>query len=234
MRTFAVRAIIRAGLLPALICSSPTFLYAQSSNAAALAAYGNCPAPSHQGVKICSPELFQGNSEIDAPFQMIASGTSGKSQVKLMELWVDGKKVTQTDGTPFDQTVALSPGTHRIAVIELDSVGAIVESTPFQLTIDGNNPQPCSPPATPGVNVCIPAPNSCHTSAWTSVSAAGKGNSGTVSRMELWINGVKIANVSGGVIDTNLYVNDFSKITIVEVDSKGVSRSSPAIVVQSC
>jgi len=231
MRTWSVRRTLVTGLLSVSICSAPLFLYAQNSNVTPPAAYGNCPAPSHQGVNICG---LPAGSNIDAPFQLIASATSATAQVKLMELWADGKKITQADGSPFDQPVTLAPGTHEITLIELDTVNASVKSTPFKLTVEGNDTQTCSPPAGPGVNVCDPEPNSCHTSAWTIVSAAGKGNSGTVSRMELWINGVRIANFSGDKIFTNLFAQDFSKLRIVEVDSKGGSITSPTIVVQSC
>ena len=234
MRTSIVRAIFHTGLLSVLICSSPHFLYSQTDSNAAPAVYGNCPAPSHEGVTICAPLLSNGGSTIDAPFQAIAAATSGKGQVSLMELWADGKKIMQTDGSPFDQAVTLAPGTHEITFVELDTTGASLKSTPFKLTVEGNNSQTCDPPAGPGVNVCDPEPNSCHTSAWTTVSAAGTAKSGTISRMELWINGVKIANFSGDKISTNLYIADFSKLTIVEVDSKGDSIKSPVIVVQSC
>jgi hypothetical protein len=89
-------------------------------------------------------------------------------------------------------------------------------------------------PGGPGVNVCAPIRGSCHTSAWVTVLAAAKGNSGTVSRMELWVNGGKVANFPGDRINTNLFLQDFSTVTIYEVDSKGGSIKSAPIVVQSC
>jgi hypothetical protein len=39
--------------------------------------------------------------------------------------------------------------------------------------------------------------------------------------MELWSGGVKLANFPGNTIHTNLYLPDFSTVTIVEVDSAG-------------
>ena len=64
--------------------------------------------------------------------------------------------------------------------------------------------------------------------------ATAKGKSGTVSRMELWVNGGKIANFPGNRINTNLFIQDFNTVTIYEVDSKGGFIKSAPIVVQSC
>src|ERR1017187_6909773 len=236
MGSSSVYAAVSTGLKLALLVSSPLLLLSQNkvpstSNGPALAAYGNCPAPTKEGVNVCTPGP---NSYINAPFQIIASGTSGRGQVQAMELWADGKKISQTNGTPFDQPITLPAGTHQLTVIELDSTGAFVKSSPFTLTVEGNDGESCSAPGAPGVNVCEPQVDSCHTSAWLPVIAAGTGKSGTVSRMELWINGTKIANFPGDKINTNLFVQDFSTVTIYEVDSNGASIKSASIVVQSC
>lgn len=237
MSSWNARRMFCAGLQSALLCSSPFLLFSQSTDsapkaaAASLPAYGGCPAPSREGVKICAP--YAGSS-IDAPFQVIASGTSGRAQVRLMELWADGKKISETAGSPFDQPVTLGAGTHKLTLIELDSTGAFAKSTPLQVTVEGNDGETCPLPAGPGVNVCAPMRGSCHTTSWVTVLAAAKGKSGTVSRMELWVNGGKIANFSGDRINTNLFIQDFSTVTIYEVDSKGGSIKSAPIVLQSC
>lgn len=219
----------------ALICSSPFLLFSQSTDtpaaAAPLPAYGACPAPAQEGVTVCAP--YAGAS-INAPFQVIASATSGRAQVNHMELWADGKKVTQTPGMPFDEPVTLPSGTHELTMIEVTDIGGYVKSTPFTVTVEGNDNETCSPPGAAGVNVCQPMPNSCHTSAWVTVLAAGRGAYGPVSRMELWVNGGKIANFPGDRINTNLFIQDFSTVTIYEIDSKGGAIKSAPIVVQSC
>jgi hypothetical protein len=236
MRGWSVRALSCAGLQFALLCSSPFLLFSQSTDtastaAAALPAYGGCAAPSRQGVKICTP--YPG-STIEAPFQVIASGTSGRAQVKLMQLWADGKKITETTGTPFNQPVTLAAGTHKLTLIELDTTGYFAKSTPLEVTVEDNRGGTCPLPAGPGVNVCEPMRGSCHTTSWVTVLAAAKGQSGTVSRMELWVNGGKIANFPGDRINTHLFIQDFSTVTIYEVDSKGGSIKSAPIVLQSC
>lgn len=233
MRPWVVRAMFCTGLQLALICSTSTLSSQTKTNTpstTAPPAYGACPAPSKEGVTICAPS----NSSINAPFQLIAAGTSSTGQVKLMELWADGKKVTQTNGTPFDEPVTLPTGTHELTVVELDVTGAYIKSAPFKVTVEGNASETCSLPASPGINVCEPMLNSCHTSAWVTVLAAAKGESGTVARMELWVNGGKIANFPGDQINTNLFIQDFSTVTIYEIDSKGAIIKSAPIVVQSC
>jgi hypothetical protein len=225
-----------AGLLFALLCSSPFLLFSQSTDkastaAAALPAYGGCPAPSQEGVKICAP--FQ-NSFINGPLQVIASGTSGSGQVTLMELWADGKKVTQTNGSTFDSPVTLPVGTHELTVIEISTTGASAKSAPLKVTVENNSGETCPLPPGPGVNVCEPMRGSCHTTAWVTVLAAAKGQSGTVSRMELWVNGGKVANFPGNRINTHMFIQDFSTVTVYEVDSKGAFIKSAPIVLQSC
>jgi hypothetical protein len=234
MRSWNARRVICAGF--ALLGSSPFLLFSQSAGiasmaAVALPAYGGCPAPAKEGAKFCAPYA---NSSINAPFQVIASGTSGRGQVKLMELWADGKKITQTAGTPFDEPVTLAAGIHELTVIEVSTTGAFAKSARLQVSVEGNNGDTCTLPGGPGVNVCAPIRGSCHTSAWVTVLAAAKGNSGTVSRMELWVNGGKVANFPGDRINTNLFLQDFSTVTIYEVDSKGGSIKSAPIVLQSC
>lgn len=235
MFSWNARAIFRTGLQCALVGFSP-FLFSQSAGTAsaataALAAYGACPAPTAEGAKFCAP---YDNSFINAPFQVIASGTSGRGQVKTMELWADGKKVTQTSASPFDEPVTLPAGAHELTIIEVDSTGFYSKSTPMKVTVEGNPGDTCPLPPGPGVNVCSPIRDSCHTSAWVRVLASAKGASGTVTRMELWMNGGKIANFSGNRIDTNLFLPDFNTITIYEVDSKSGFLKSAPILLRSC
>lgn len=237
------RALMIMGLLVTGLCFSPVLLTTQAaSDDAALEAstppYGNCPAPGKAGVDVCEP-LYVYTSPgiaIDAPFQVIATGTGSKGPVALMELWADGKKITQVSGNLFDEPVALANGEHTVTVVELDTTGDYVKSEPFTLTVQSSTAsQSCTPPGAPGVNVCEPSsPGTCHTQGWTTIIAAGTGASGSVSRMELWDNGVKLANFPGDRINTNMFLQDFDQVTIVEVDSKGNYVKSPVYTIQSC
>ena len=218
-----------AGLV-AVACAAVFPLFSpgviQASGQPPSAPYGGCPAPATAGINICDPP--EPNSfawETNAPFQVIAAATSGTAQVQLMELWADGKKVAQTDGTPFDEPVTLGVGTHTLTVIEKDATAAEIKSAPFQVSVQDNGQPLCSAPASPGVNVCSPFPGGCNSQGWADFDAVGKGKSGSVNRMELWIAGTKVANFPGDRIRTSL-IMVYGEVGIVEVDSKGNSLSS--------
>jgi hypothetical protein len=224
-----------------VLCACPTLLPAQDARPQPAAApnntpyrgYGGCPPHSQAGVAVCYPFIYPSVTFIDSPFQLIAAGTGGDGPVGNMQLWVDGRKIGQTSGNIFDKPVTLPSGTHRLTVIEVDTTGHYVKSTPITFEIQGSTAaEPCAPPGSPGVNVCFPS--NCHTSPFTTIVAAGTGASGTVSRMELWKDGVKLANFPGAFINTSLYLPDFSKLTIIEVDSRGAYVKSPVITDQSC
>lgn len=198
-------------------------------------AYGNCPAPANAGVHICQPLTVPNANSVAAPFQLIASGTGAKGPVEHMEVWVDFRKVQQSSGNLFDAPLNLSSGTHRLVVVEVDTTGAFLKSAPVDIPVEGSTEgETCAPPSDPGVNVCEPALDSCHTTSWLTVEAAGTGASGSVHRMELWSNGAKLANFPGDTINTNLFLPDYNTVTIVEVDSAGAFIKSPRIKIQTC
>jgi hypothetical protein len=219
MLVWRVRALTVTGLQFALICFSPFSLLSQntsktSSATAPLQPYGGCPAPSQEGINICGVEDGDG---ITSPFQMVAAATSGR--------------------TPFDEPIGLEVGTHELTFIEHDTTGAEVKSTPIQVIVDfaGIGDGDCPVPDAPGVNVCAPVMASgCQSSGDTvAFIAAGKGKSGTVSRMELWTSGTKLANFPGDRFYTNVLNQFYPTVTftIYEVDSKGDSIASSPIVV---
>jgi hypothetical protein len=229
MRTWNVRTMFYAGLA-ALACASVLPLFSpgmiQASGQPPTAGYGNCSAPSSPGFNICNPG--EPNSfawETSSPFQMIAAATSETGQVQLLEVWADGKKVAQANGSPFDEPVNLDAGTHTITLVEQDATGTEMKSAPFQLAVEGNGHPTCNAPSSPGVNVCSPYPGGCNSQGWVDFDAVGKGKSGSVNRMELWIGGTKIANFPCDRISTSL-IMVWGEVGIVEVDSKGNSLSS--------
>jgi hypothetical protein len=231
--------MICAGLF-AVVCASILPLFSpgeiQASGQPPPGPYSGCPAPANPGFNFCNPgERNPFAWEIPGVIQLIVAATSGTGQVSLMEAWADGTKVGQAAGSPFDEPVTLGCGTHTLAIVEQDATGTEMKSAPFQLSVqcdDGVSAQSlvnvsnnCSPPSAPGVHVCNPAPNGCNTQGWVYFSATGTGASGSVNRMELWLEGTKIANFPGNQINTSL-IMAFGEIGMVEVDSKGNSLSS--------
>lgn len=221
------RAVLSSGVFGVQICLSFLNLFSQSSTP--LNPYGNCPAPVQEGIAVCAqpnaisaPSIYPGQV---SPFQVVASATSGKGQVVLMELWGDGQKIAESLGTPFDQPVSLQPGNHTLSLVAVDETGALVQSGPMPLTIYGVQPlsyQTCAPPSTPGINVCAPQPGGCNTAPWVEFSAAARANHGHIVRMELWIGGTKFANFPGSRFDTSMVIDaSFTTVTINAVDRKG-------------
>ena len=100
-------------------------------SAATVAQSGACAAPSSRGVHICSPTAGQ---TVNSPVNVIASGTGASGSVNHLELWVDGKKVGNYNGWTMNASVALSPGSHTGTVIEVDSKGSYIKSTPVTFT----------------------------------------------------------------------------------------------------
>lgn len=216
-----MRALISAGALFALVCFIPFPNIRDLGSATALAGglqpYGGCSGPATAGINICNPGPAL---ETSSPFQVIASATSGTGQVVSMEVLADGKKAAEAAGTPLDEPISLGDGNHSLTVVATDSTGAEIKSAPFSVSVQEANEESCSEPGSPGVHVCAPEPNGCNTQPWVRIQATGKGKSGKVDRMELWINGTKTANFSGDRMNTTL-IQVFGTVKIDEVDSKG-------------
>lgn len=233
MRSLSGRAMLCAGLV-ALACASviPVFFPGtiEASGTPPPGGYGGCPAPANPGFNICNPGEPSSNVwETDAPVQLIAAATSETGQVETMEVWADGKKVAESQGSPFDSPINLDSGTHTLQVEEIDSTGASAKSAKFKVSVQGGSSRGggnnCSAPSEPGVHVCSPFPGGCNTEPWVDIDATGKGESGKVDRMELWIEGTDVANFPGDEIGTAL-IMVYGEVKIVEVDSKGHSEST--------
>lgn len=183
-----------------------------------------CDAPASPGVNICTPT--QGES-VTSPVEFQAIGTAASGTVNHLELWIDGAKIGNYNGSSMDTTVPEPAGSHTATVIEVDSKGNYVKSTPVTYTV-GGTAGGCSAPTSPGVHVCSPTQGSSVTSPVT-FEAAGTGASGSVNHLELWIDGTKIGNYSGSTMDTQVSEPAGSHTaTVVEVDSSGnYVKSSP-------
>jgi PQQ-like domain len=87
----------------------------------------------------------------------------------------------------------------------------------------------CSAPTSAGVHVCAPVNGGTYSSPLR-VSAAGKAASGSVARMELWIDGKKINNYFSSQINTSVAVASGAHyVEVVEVDSTGAYLKSGLI-----
>jgi hypothetical protein len=79
-----------------------------------------CSAPASDGVHICSPT---GGSTVSSPVLVEASSTV-TGTIARMELWIDGvKKYTASSSRQLNTTVSLAAGTHRFAVLAINTAG---------------------------------------------------------------------------------------------------------------
>lgn len=183
-----------------------------------------CDAPSSPGVNVCKPT--QGEN-VASPVEFLASGTGASGTVNHLELWIDGTKIGNYSGSTMDTTVAEPTGSHTATVIEVDSKGNYVKSTPVTYTVGGGSGS-CAAPSSPGVDVCSPKNGSTDASPVDFI-ASGTGASGSVNHLELWIDGKKIGNYDGSTMNASVTVAAGSHTAqVVEVDSKGnYVKSSP-------
>ncbi len=81
-------------------------------------AYVNCAPPdaSQLQAKICSPA---NNSNLSNPITVRAAGNSPVG-VKRLEIWVDGKKLTEELNSQISKQITVSSGTHTLTVVAVD------------------------------------------------------------------------------------------------------------------
>ncbi len=185
---------------------------------------GACAAPDSPGVNVCSPTAGQ---TVSSSVTFTAAGTGASGSVNHLELWIDGNKVGNYTGSTLNASTTLANGSHSTTVIEVDSNGAYVKSTPVTFTV-ASNAGPCAAPSSPGVNVCSPTTGQTVSSP-VEFAAAGTGASGSVNHLELWIDGNKIGNYNGSTLSASTTLASGSHTAVViEVDSKGAYvRSTP-------
>ena len=99
----------------------------QVSNVSTLnvTASSSCSAPSSAGVNICSPAS---GSTVASPVKVTATATVSGT-IASTQLWVDGVKKYSTASKSLSTSISLSGGTHRFAVIAVNTAGQKWEST---------------------------------------------------------------------------------------------------------
>jgi hypothetical protein len=179
--------------------------------------YDGCYAPSSPGVNVCSPTQGEDTA---SPVTFQAAATAAGGSVNHLELWIDGTKIGKYAGSTMNASVSEAAGSHTATVIEVDAEGNSIKSTPVTYTV-GTGGGGCTAPSAPGVNVCSPGQGS-EVSSPVTFEAAGRGASGSVNHLELWIDGTKTGNYSGSTMDTQISEPKGSHTAqIVEVDSAG-------------
>ena len=141
-----------------------------------------CAPPSNPGVRICMPA---NGTTVNSPTQVLASADLPGTLAR-MEVWVDGvKEYTETTTTQLSTMLSLSVGYHRFDVYAVNTAAAKYEATSYATISTGG-----SCPADPGYDVHICTPVSGTTVSSPVQVQATAHITGTLARMEVWVDGV--------------------------------------------
>ena len=176
----------------------PGFLFENTT----IGKFPKCSAPGrYDGITLCSPT----RSVVATSPVRFSIGAANQTAGRKVEVWVDGKKMGEQLKDAFsydsflDATYNLSAGNHTVTVY---SAGwdNLLESLTFPLDVGSTT---CTPPNNPGLNVCSPLNDS--TLGTTALAWAAGTVTGTIARMEVWVDGVKEYSTFGAnTLKTNL------------------------------
>jgi hypothetical protein len=165
------------------IAIAPGFSQSAVETAAYTISTGTCTAPASAGLNVCDPA---NGSTVNSPVSVLASATV-TGTISRMEVWVDGvKKFTTLNSTTLSTSLSLPAGAHKFVFYAVNTAGTKWMQT-VTATVSGGGS--CSSPASPGLNVCKPVNGSNDASPVAAQAAATV--TGTISRMEVWVDGVK-------------------------------------------
>jgi len=160
-------------------------VYYTGLNVTAGQLWANCDYPTTgRGTHVCSPDVSSGTAvNFNATSHSFGS-------LRKMELWVDGKKLAEQHHTWegnawFSFSSTLTPGTHQGAIFSADVDGTL-QLSEFNFTV----PSTCSAPSIAGVHICAPASGSTTSNPPVLVTATST-ITGTLARMEVWVDSVK-------------------------------------------
>jgi hypothetical protein len=136
-----------------------------------------------------------------------------------MEVWVDGAKKFSTFGSQtLSTSLSLAAGAHSFTFYAVNTAGTKWQKT-VNATVGGGGA--CSAPSTPSVNVCKPVSGSTVASPVPVQAVATV--TGTISRMEVWVDGVKKFSTFGSnTLSTSLSLASAShRFTFYAVNTAG-------------
>jgi FG-GAP-like repeat/Bacterial Ig domain len=164
--------------------TTPTLEVGLNNSKEPLQNWGGCPYPTTgQGFWICEP---QQNMQTSVSFNAAANSFG---MLRKIEVWVDGRKIGEQyhvweNRGWLDLTATLATGSHKATFFATDVDGRQQKTVvTFQVAAG------CSAPGSAGVNLCSPASGSTVGSPVQVLASATV--TGTLSSMQLWVEGVK-------------------------------------------
>jgi len=154
-------------------------------NGTSVGLWSNCDYPTTgKGIHVCSPD---GSSGAAVNFNATARSFGS---LRKMELWVDGKKLSEQHHTwegnaYFSFSSTLAAGTHQGDIFSAD-VDNTLQLSSFKFTV----PSGCSAPTAAGVHICAPVTGATTSNPPVLVQASST-VTGTLARMEVWVDSTK-------------------------------------------
>ena len=149
-------------------------------------AFPGCGATVAEGIRICTP-----GTSAASPVKF-SIGAAGPTPMRTAAVWVDGKKVSEQLTHAFsnysflDASLPLAAGSHAITIFGTGWDNTLQQKS-FTLQVGASGT--CPAQSGDGVNVCSPLMGSTVTSPVLVQATATI--TGTLARMEVWVDGVK-------------------------------------------
>lgn len=171
-----------------------------------------------EGIRICKP-----GASASSPVTF-SIGAAGPTPMRTVAVWSDGKKVSEQLAHAFsnysflDASIPLAAGSHAITIYGTGWDDTLQKKS-FTLTVGSGGT--CAAPGSPGVNVCKPANGSTVSSPVQVLAAATI--TGTLARMEVWVDGVKkYTETSSKTLSTSISLAGGShRFTVFAVNTAG-------------
>jgi hypothetical protein len=162
---------------------------------------GSCsPSSSTPSVNICSPAS---GSTVASPVTISAAVHSANT-VQYTQVYIDGVKQYQVNGSSVQTDLPLSAGQHRLTVSAYD--GTTFWKTQY-FTVGSGGGGGCTPGSTtPSVTICTPVSQATVDSPVTITATATSAK--TIQFTEIYIDGIKKYQVNGSNINTQLTMSD--------------------------
>jgi hypothetical protein len=178
-------------------------------------------------VTICTPA---NNASVNSPLQVLAQAKDSQP-VKRMQLYLDGISKFIVNSDQLNTTLPLTGGSHRISVVSTNLANATNKST---VNVMVPAPALCDTSAapTPSVTMCSPVANAIVSSP-VQVTAQSK-DSLPVIRMQLYVDGVSKYTVSSSQLNTSIALASGSRrLSVVSTNSaNATSKATLNVTVQ--
>jgi hypothetical protein len=136
----------------------------------------------------------------------------------------------KVNGYPYATVAANFNGDSRSDIATLTHNNTTGANT-LLVYLNGGTTGLCQAPSSPGVHLCAPNPNVSQTSPVT-VVATGKAANGSVSHLDVYVDGSKVASVAGNTMNKAIAVaSGYHQLYVTEVDSTGGSIQSNTIYI---